>query len=611
MNVMTSSMSYQAPKILIDAVFFQYNRSGIARVWYSLLEEWARDGFAAQLLVLDRQNTAPRIPGIAYRQVPAHSYAAPDADRAMLQQVCDEEGASLFVSSYYTTPLGTPSVFMAYDMIPEVLNWDTSTMAIWVEKHAGIRHARAFIAISQNTANDLCRFFPAIRPEQVSIAHCGVDFKAPPAAQIDSFKAQHGIQKPYFLLVGSRGAYKNASLFFQAFAALGDQRGQYAVVCTGPWSALEPEFSAYVGEASVHMIEVDDQSLQCAYAGAIALVYPSLYEGFGMPITEAMACGCPVITCPTGSIPEVAEDGVLYVPPSDVGAMTRALYQVQGPVMRAVLVAKGLQRAAAFSWGRMASEVKAALLRVDVSLLERNASATAHHTIDTQTGANMLSEIIPAEIINDDFYKVLNALASREDLKNFLEIGSSSGAGSTHAFVSALRNRADADSTRLYCMELSTERFTALRNAYLDCQFVKVYNQSSAALDEFPSEQEVAFFYANTRTTLNTYPLEQVLSWLRQDIDYMRKAGLTQNGIELIKKENGILDFDMVLIDGSEFTGEAELYHCMGARVIALDDVNSHKCFNAYRMLTNHVSYALTHQNMELRNGFAVFERRF
>lgn len=606
-----STMTLPTPKILIDAVFFQYNRSGIARVWHSLLVEWVRDGFANRLLVLDRQGTAPRIPGIAYRQIPAHSYTALDADRAMLQQVCDEEGASLFVSSYYTTPLSTPSVFMAHDMIPEVLNWDTAGMAVWVEKHAAIRYASAFIAVSQNTANDLGRFFPNIRPEQVSLAHCGVDFKVPSAEQIGLFKARHGIENPYFLLVGSRGAYKNAILFFQAFAALGEHRGQYAIVCTGPWSVLEPEFSECVGDASMHMIEVDDDSLQCAYGGAIALVYPSLYEGFGMPITEAMACACPVITCPTGSIPEVAEDGVLYVAPSDIAAMTRALFQVQDPVMRAVLVAKGLQRAAAFSWGKMATKVQTALLQANASAATPNTSAAAHHTMDKQPGANMLSELIPAEITNDDFYRVLNSLASRADLKNFLEIGSSSGGGSTYAFVSALRNRVDVQSTRLFCMELSTERFTALRNAYLDCDFVKVYNQSSAALDEFPSEQEVAFFYANTRTTLNAYPLDQVLSWLRQDIAYMCNAGLTQNGIELIKKENGIQDFDMVLIDGSEFTGEAELYHCMGARVIALDDVNSHKCFNAYHMLTKHVSYALTHQNMELRNGFAVFERRF
>jgi len=604
-------MSLSMRKILVDAVFFQYNRSGIARVWSSLLIEWARDGFARQLLVLDRQNTVPHIPGIAYRTVAAHSYAAPDVDRAMLQRVCDEEGADLFVSSYYTTPTITPSVFMAYDMIPEVMNWDTSTLAIWVEKHAGIRHASAYIAISQNTAKDLCRFFPSIRPDQVNVTHCGVDFVAPAAENINAFKAQHGIQRPYFLLVGSRGAYKNAQLFFKAFEALGSQRAQYSIVCTGPWSALEPEFSSCVGEASVHMLEVNDESLQCAYAGAIALVYPSLYEGFGMPITEAMACACPVITCPTGSIPEVAGDAALFVDPSNVDAMLNALVQVQSPAMRAVLRAKGLHRASQFSWVTMASQIKAVLLELDLNHSRQHHVIPSHPHTHEQPGANMLSKIIPAEIINDDFYKVLNTLAGREDLKTFLEIGSSSGAGSTHAFVSALRARADAQSTRLYCMELSTERFTALRDAYADCDFVKVYNQSSAALEEFPSEKEVEFFYTNTNTMLNAYPLEQVLSWLRQDIDYMRAAGLTENGIELIKKTNHIVDFDMVLIDGSEFTGEAELYHCLGARVIALDDVNSHKCFNAYRILANHIAYALTHQNMGLRNGFAVFERRF
>ena len=182
----------------MDAVFFQYNRSGIARVWSSLLAEWVRDGFAKQILVLDRQNTAPRIAGIAYRTIAAHSYAAPDADHAILQQVCDEEGADLFVSSYYTTPTTTPSVFMAYDMIPEVMNWDTSTLAIWVEKHAGIRHASAYIAISHNTAQDLCRFFPSIRPEQVNVTHCGVDFAAPAVEIINAFKGQHGRKTALF-----------------------------------------------------------------------------------------------------------------------------------------------------------------------------------------------------------------------------------------------------------------------------------------------------------------------------------------------------------------------------------------------------------------------------
>ena len=599
-------MRNQSKKILVDAVFFQYNRSGIARVWISIFNEWVRSGFAANVLVLDRNKTAPRIDGLAYRVVPTHNYAASQDDRAMLQAVCDEEAADVFVSSYYTIPVTTPSIFMAYDMIPEVLNWDVSSQTIWYQKHEAIRHAASFIAISQNTADDLCRLFPSIRPQQVTIAHCGVDFSEPPPHLVVAFRARHGIDRPYFLLVGSRGTYKNADLFFRAFAELGQQRSNYAIVCTGPWSTLEPEFAVHVGEGAVHMLEVGDEELQCAYAGAIALAYPSIYEGFGMPITEAMACGCPVITCPAGSIPEVADDAVIYVGPSDVPAMIQALHQVQGPMMRALLISKGLQRAAQFSWKKMAAEVAAASLATT--------QKTASH-IDAEhlniSGPNMLSNIIPGEIVNDAFYTILQTLAGRNDLKTFLEIGSSSGAGSTQAFVSALKSRSDAHTTQLFCMELSTERFIALRAAYADCEFVKVYNQSSVSLSEFPSEEEVSFFYAHTRTTLNAYPLTQVLSWLRQDMSYMNQSGLTANGIHVIKTENQIRHFDMVLIDGSEFTGEPELYHTIGARVIALDDVNSHKCFNAFRMLSNHVSYALTHQNLELRNGFAVFERRF
>jgi len=325
-----------------------------------------------------------------------------------------------------------------------------------------------------------------------------------------------------------------------------------------------------------------------------------------------MACSCPVITCPTGSIPEVAGDAVLYVGPDDVPAMARALLQVQMPMMRSLLVAKGLARAAMFSWSRMADEVKRALLAVETHapLVEQHPEAGVATAVSGQEG-NMLSKIIPGEIVNDEFYGILNSLARRADLKNFLEIGSSSGAGSTQAFVTGLRERPDTGDIRLFCMELSTERYTALRQAYLDYPFVKVHNLSSVGLDEFPSEEEVSFFYAHTRTTLNTYPLQQVLSWLRQDIEYMRQSGRTSNGIEEIKAAYGIRGFDMVLIDGSEFTGQAELCHTIGARVIALDDVNSHKCFNVYRMLSNHVSYGLTHQNLQVRNGFAVFERRF
>ena len=102
--------------------------------------------------------------------IPAYNYGTADADRQILQQVCDEEGADLFISTYYTTPLSTPSVFMAYDMIPEVLQANLNEQ-MWREKHHGIRHASAYIAISENTAQDLVKFFPNIALGSVSVAH--------------------------------------------------------------------------------------------------------------------------------------------------------------------------------------------------------------------------------------------------------------------------------------------------------------------------------------------------------------------------------------------------------------------------------------------------------
>lgn len=222
-----------------------------------------------------------------------------------------------------------------------------------------------------------------------------------------------------------------------------------------------------------------------------------------------------------------------------------------------------------------------------------------------------LNQIIPPEIKNDMFYSALKMMASAPAIKNILEIGSSSGQGSTQAFVEAIRSRSDADSVRLFCMEISRERFAALQAAYAGDAFVKCYNYSSVALHEFPSADEVRTFYNGTRTVLSAYPLDTILGWLQQDLDYVAASGLDFNGIRRIQQETGIHKFDMVLIDGSEFTGESEYHAVAGARVIALDDINAHKCFNVYQMLKHHVSYRLVVENIELRHGFAIFERKF
>jgi len=222
-----------------------------------------------------------------------------------------------------------------------------------------------------------------------------------------------------------------------------------------------------------------------------------------------------------------------------------------------------------------------------------------------------LNQIIPPEIKNDMFYSALKMMASSPGINTILEIGSSSGQGSTQALVEAVRSRSDRDRASLFCMEISKERFEALQSAYAGDAFVKCFNYSSVALQQFPTVAEVMNFYNSTRTVLNNYPLEVILGWLQQDLDYVASSGLNFNGIERIKHEANITTFDMVLIDGSEFTGESEFHSVAGARVIALDDINAHKCFNVYHMLKHHVSYQLVIENMELRHGFAIFQRKF
>lgn len=219
------------------------------------------------------------------------------------------------------------------------------------------------------------------------------------------------------------------------------------------------------------------------------------------------------------------------------------------------------------------------------------------------------NEIIPPEVLNDVFYHALVHCASRSDIKTILEIGSSSGEGSTDAFVKAIRNRPDSNSVKLFCMEISQARFEKLAQNYKNDSFVKPYRLSSVSINQFPSKEAVIHFYQNFKTNLNLYPLEQVLGWLEQDLSYIASSGLDACGIDFIKKDQGIEFFDMVLIDGSEFTGSAELSAVIGAKIIALDDINAFKNFQSYQLLINHPGYKIIAREAGLRNGFAIFER--
>jgi glycosyltransferase involved in cell wall biosynthesis len=353
------------PRIAIDGVFFQIANLGIARVWKTLLQEWVESGFAKHLLVLDRDGTAPQINGINYCSIDKYEWELAAQDSFELQKICDRYKIDLFMSSYFTTPISTPAVLIVHDMVPEVLGMDLN-IPMWQEKNHAIQYASKYIAVSQNTIHDLYRFYPQVDPQNVTLAHNGVDplFVPSLATTIDRFHTKYRINNPYFLVVGDRvgfDAYKNVIHFFRAIAKLPDYQ-RYEIVCVGGKSELEPELVRLVPDLHVHRLALADSELQAAYSGAIALVYPSLYEGFGLPVLEAMACGCPVITCRNSALPEVAGDAAIYVNETDVTDLVFALNKVQAPKYRQQLIEIGLQQSRQFSWKKMADTIAIELL---------------------------------------------------------------------------------------------------------------------------------------------------------------------------------------------------------------------------------------------------------
>ncbi|MGC1245433.1 MAG: FkbM family methyltransferase, partial [Spirulinaceae cyanobacterium] len=218
-----------------------------------------------------------------------------------------------------------------------------------------------------------------------------------------------------------------------------------------------------------------------------------------------------------------------------------------------------------------------------------------------------LDFLIPPEIKNDQFYGAIEKIAREADIKTVLEIGSSSGEGSTEAFVKGLRD--NPNQPQLFCLEISRTRFEALQKRYASYDFVHCYNLSSISLEKYPDEQEIIDFYQQIPSNLNYYELDRVLGWLSQGVEYIKNHRIEEQGIQKIKQEHNIENFDLVLIDGSEFTGKAELDEVYGAKYIFLDDINTFKNYDNLKRLVNDSNYQLIANNLELRNGYAIFQK--
>jgi len=361
-------MVREESSIVIDGVIFQLQHGrpfGISRLWQSFLTELGKLPIGSRIVLLDRAGTAPGIPGIRKRNIAAYVVGSALDEAVVLDALCAEEQAGLFLSTYYTFTTATPSLLMLYDMIPERFDivGPHAPNPEWRDKYHAVTHATAFAAISASTACDLASSYPDVATHPIAVVPCAVSevFRLHSAEEIAAFRAASGIAKPYFLLVGRRDQHKNVGLFFRAFAKLAN-RADYALVMAGTTQPLEADLREMAGDAEGYAGFFADEALSLIYSGAVALVYPSRYEGFGLPILEAMQSGCPVITCQNSSLPEVAGSAALYVGECDVDAMSKSLLDVQDPDVRAYLIKRGVERARQFSWQKSAARLVQAML---------------------------------------------------------------------------------------------------------------------------------------------------------------------------------------------------------------------------------------------------------
>lgn len=220
-----------------------------------------------------------------------------------------------------------------------------------------------------------------------------------------------------------------------------------------------------------------------------------------------------------------------------------------------------------------------------------------------------MDDVIDPEILNDPFASWITDICGRREVRSIVEIGSSSGDGSTQAILRGLVGRADLPKMVVCCLELSGARFKNLVKNVSDFDVVYPYNLPSVSSSEFPSETDVERFLLEYDSPLKSLPVERVLGWLRQDMDYVRRSGADINGISAVKLRHNIDTFDAAIIDGSEFTGAVELQYLLGAKYILLDDTETFKCRSAYEQLSTDVSYNCVAYDPKLRNGYAIFER--
>ncbi len=346
------------PRVVIDGCAFHATSGGIPRLWDAILDRWSESGFGQHVVVLDRGGTAPRHPGISYRPHPLLRAHDSSAERRMLQRACDAERADVFVSTLYTRPALTPTLLYLHDMTPEVLGKDPR-QPLYRDKRAAIASARSIVCLTHATRSDLGRFEPTAAERVAAVVHPGVDasFAPRPAEEIAALTRRLALPERYVLYLGHRTNFKGAPLLFDALRMLLDQgrMRDVGLLALGGDPGLEARYADVAARMPVRVTRLAEPELRAAYSGAAAFVFPSRNEGFGLPMIEALACGCPVIAADVPALREAGGGQARYVDADDAVGLATAIEETLAHPPRTGVRDAGMRHARGFSWEDAAS----------------------------------------------------------------------------------------------------------------------------------------------------------------------------------------------------------------------------------------------------------------
>lgn len=360
--------------ICIDCRYLGPKPSGIGKVVQALVQYLPELAPDLEFVLLRRPGPPERLSNAAnVREVFVNATANSPATMWWLPKLVDLSGIDLFHATFNILPAGLtmPSVTTLHDVMwltdPQLCNPRFSALLERAFYRHGIRRAlrrsAALATVSQASGDAIVRAYPAAA-DRVRVTLPGVSGEFRPVAPDPEVMARLGLVpgQRYVLTVGQYAPYKNHEGALRAFAAAFGQRSDIDLVFVQRLHASPSSLARLAEEQGVTgrvrvLGRVDDEDLSMLYTGAAALLHPSFCEGFGLPLAEAMACGCPVVTSNVSAMPEVVGQAGLQADPFDPASFAAALRQVvDDPARAAAMSAAGIRRAAELDWRGFAAK---------------------------------------------------------------------------------------------------------------------------------------------------------------------------------------------------------------------------------------------------------------